>query len=106
MFTLIQSEKAYNLQTQGVFILGLLSNKVTVNKTVLLKALNSLKLEPLDINSQNAYFKSKKKGKKFVAVKQERPKKFYIKLGLTKKIDDETLVLINQKIFSPVNSIK
>jgi ribosomal protein L23 len=106
MFQLIQSEKAYNLQTNNVFTLGLLSKKVTINKIVILKALTALNLEPLEINSQNTYAKNKKKGKKFITVRQERPKKFYVKLAPAKKIDDETMVLINQKIFTPVNSNK
>lgn len=106
MFQLTQSEKAYNLQTQNVYLLGLLNSKVTINKTVIIKVLRELKLEPLDVNSHNTYFKNKKKGKKFMSIRQERPKKFYVKLAPTKKIDEESLALINQKIFNPVNSNK
>lgn len=107
MFQLIQTEKASNLQTQHVYVLGLTANpSATVNKIVLTKALNQLKIEVLEINSQNSYSKNKKKGKKFMMVKQVRPKKFYVKLAPTKTIDEDTLALINQKIFTPITLTK
>jgi|GEM_PF-2750932 len=106
MFLLTQSEKAYNLQTQNVYLLGLNNTKITVNKTIILKALTDLKLEPIDVNSHNTYYKSKRKGKKFTTIKQKRPKKFYIKLAANKKIDEENLTQINEKIFNSVTTNK
>lgn len=90
-WTLIQTEKSYNLQTSNVFAITCSDKNLSTNKIEMQKKLLKKGLKPIKITSVSPYQKLKKRGKGRNLVAKFRPRKWYISLPEAQKITDETL---------------
>lgn len=93
-FSLNQTEKSYNLQSQQFFTL---SSYQKFNKIELKKILVQNGLKVVKITTVNPYSKQKRRANRLVRV--QKPFKYYIKLqgGL---LNEDTLEKINQYLNS------
>jgi len=90
-WTLIQTEKSYNMQQANVFAISCDDKNLSTNKIEIYKKLVKKGLKPTKITSVTPYRKLKKRGSKRNLVTIFRPKKWYIALPQSQAITDETL---------------
>jgi ribosomal protein L23 len=97
---LVQTEKAYNLQTNNVYVLAFFDKNVNLKSAQLKILLEKNSLKTLKINSVTSNQKTKRRGgaKRSTQVRQFRPKKFYIKLQAGQIIDEKIVEKINQNL--------
>lgn len=93
--TLVQTEKAYNLQQGQVFVIRF-NDDYTPNKIEVTNILTKNDLHPLNVNIVNLPDKTKRKGKRTKVLK--RATKYYIKLKIGETLDEEKLEKIFPKI--------
>ena len=95
---LVQTEKAYSLQTNNVYVLAFADKNMQLKSAQLKIILEKNGLKTLKINTVATYQKVKKRGgaKRSVESKQFRPKKYYIKLQVGQIIDEKLVEKINQ----------
>ena len=93
---IVQTEKAYTLESKNVYILANFNKNHKTNKIELAKVLNEKGCKVVDINSTKSYIKQKKRGKKRNIVNQFRPRKWYVTLEAGHKITEEVISKMNQ----------
>jgi ribosomal protein L23 len=94
--TLVQTEKAFNLQSDSVYALYL--NDLKLNKIQIKQILAKVGLVSLNVSIVSSNFKIKRKGKGSNKVKVSSSKKVYIKLNKKDSITEEKLEEINKLI--------
>jgi hypothetical protein len=95
---LVQTEKAYTLQSKGFYTIAFWDKNFDINQIELAKILISVGVQVDKIQVVPTYQKIKSRGAKKYKVTQFRPKKFLIKTKADSKIDDEVITNINSKI--------
>jgi len=95
---LVQTEKAYSLQTNNVYVLAFFDKNLNLKSAQLKTILEKNELKTLKINTVSSHQKIKRRGgnKRNVETVQFRPKKFYIKLQAGQVIDEKVVEKINQ----------
>ena len=87
--TLLQTEKAYKLRDQNVFVIVFDDVNFDINRIELGKILKNEKHEVEDIKTIKPPAKVKMKGAKRKKVTKKRAKKFYVKLKEGQKLPDD-----------------
>jgi hypothetical protein len=101
---LVETEKSYKLQENNVYTIAFWDKNFNINKIELAKLLKKIGLEVLNINSTKSYQKTKFKTQKRNKVLAYKPKKWFISLSPTSKIDAEIIEKINQETAIKFNS--
>lgn len=86
---LLETEKAYNLRDQNVFVIVFDDVNFDINRIELGKILKKEKYEVENIKTVKPPSKIKMKGAKRTKVAKKRAKKFYIKLKEGQKLPDD-----------------
>jgi len=94
--SLVQTEKAYNLSQQRMFVLSFPA-AIAPNKIQLTQILRANGLHPIKINVVNLPAKVKVRGSKRRIKLQKRPVKFYVKLQPGEVLDEKKLTEIFPK---------
>lgn len=100
-FTLLQSEKAYNLQSKNTYSLLLVDKNTKVTRSLVELYLKKINLKPVRVNILNCPIKLKRRGKKFDVIKKQKAvKKIYITLNTGDVFDEEKLNNFNSQLDS------
>jgi ribosomal protein L23 len=100
-FTLLQSEKAYNLQSKNTYSLLLIDKNIKVTRSLVELHLKKINLKPERVNILNCPIKLKRRGKKFNVIKKQKAvKKIYITLNTGDVFDEEKLNNFNSQFDS------
>jgi ribosomal protein L23 len=86
---IVQTEKAYNLQKDNVYVLTLTDGQ-ELNKIQLAQLLEKNKLHPLKITTVSPVSKMKTRGQRRQKIAIGRAKKYYIKLKAGEQLTEET----------------
>jgi ribosomal protein L23 len=92
---LVQTEKSLSTQQNNVFVIASMDKNLKTNKIELTKELEKNGVQVVKISSLNTYKKIKSRGKKRTAVKQFRPKKWFVKLNPGQVLTDEIINKLN-----------
>ncbi len=100
--TLLETEKSYNLQTNGFFTMIFSELSYKTNKIELAKLIKQCGHDVVKINSIQPFFKKKNRnragGKRATTVLVKRPRKFMIKLKPGQILTKENMDSINAKL--------
>jgi ribosomal protein L23 len=97
-FILLQSEKAYNLQSKNTYSLLLVDKNTKITRTLVELKLRKLEIIAERVNILTCPVKLKRRGKKFNLVKKQKGvKKVYITLKEGVKFDEEKLTNFNSQ---------
>jgi hypothetical protein len=100
--TLLETEKSYNLQTNGFFTMVFSELSFKINKIELAKLIKQCGHDVVKINASQPFFKKKNRnrggGKKASQALVKRPRKFMIKLKTGQILSQENMDTINTKL--------
>lgn len=104
-FILLQSEKAYNLQSKNTYSLLLVDKNIKVTRTLIELKLRKIDIIAQRINVLTCPVKLKRRGKKFDLVKKQKgAKKIYLTLKEGQKFDEEKLTAFNSQFDTTIQN--